>query len=737
MKVLNVNSMLDPVMGGGTAERTRQISRFMIKAGIDCEILTTDIGLSDDILQTMEGLKITALPCYNARFRVPRINHERLLSLVGGFDVISLMNHWTLLNAIVYRAARRLKKPYVVCPAGALPIYGRSRILKTFYNSYVGYKIIGNAAGHVAITNDESLDFERYGIDRKKVTIIPNGIDREKRHDWVDAQYRRKHGLGEDPFILYVGRLHHIKGPDLLLRAFLNIKNVIKNYRLVFAGPDGGMMSVLEKMLVNEKAPYRVHFIGYIGGAEKGWAYHAADVVVIPSRQEAMSLVVLEAGQAGTPVISTDQCGFDEVERCGGGMVVEATVAALQAGILKMFEDRIRLEERGRKIKRYVSDNFSWESVVEKYRRMYEDILCRHYSASRCSVGGSATKRNSASVAIDMKDANTLGRKIARLLMRLFPNVPDKNDLSFWEIFNGRSYTEASPVVQRDIREQSALYRYNYEKSGMSLFDKFYKGIDHNEFIGKSVLDLGSFTGGRLVYWMERYGFRKGVGVDINPIFAQAGNEFACKHGVNATFDTGCGENLPYEKDSFDFVVSYDVFEHVQNCEQVVKECHRVLKPGGLLFAIFPQFFQPLESHLDFVTRLPALQWFFSGKSLTAAYNDIIQERGIEASWYKEDKSLTEWERLPTLNGITVRQFRNIISSNLGWKIVYQNRSPILSHGRKANKYIFRLLRLAFFVPARMPYLEELFLGRICWVIKKMGEAACGENRDCSWSASQ
>src|SRR3989338_817711 len=315
---------------------------------------------------------------------------------------------------------------------------------------------------------------------------------------------------------------------------------------------------------------------------------------------------------------------------------------------------------------------------------------------------------------------NTLRYKVAKSLMKLFPATPQKMDLSLWEIFKYNYYTQADPVMQKTIRGQSAQFRYDYERAAFSLFDKYFPSIDQNKFIGKTVLDLGSFTGGRLVYWMERHKFKKGVGLDINPVFAQAGNEFANIHGVNATFDTGYGESLPYHDDSFDFIVTFDVFEHVQDVEQVVHECYRVLKPGGILLAVFPQFFQQLEAHLGLVTSLPALHWFFPGETLTAAYNDIISERGAEASWYAREKTtLRDWEMLPSVNGITVKYFRNIISSNKGWRLVYKNKAPILSDGRRANKLLFRLLRLAFIIPARMPVLEELFLGRICWAIEK------------------
>ena len=164
--------------------------------------------------------------------------------------------------------------------------------------------------------------------------------------------------------------------------------------------------------------------------------------------------------------------------------------------------------------------------------------------------------------------------------------------------------------------------------------------------------------------------------------------------------------------------MSYDVFEHVQDLEIVMNECRRVLRPGGFVLAVFPPFFQPLEAHLTLVTKTPALHWIFSGQTLTDAYNQIIDDRGDEAHWYKsENTKLEDWEKLPHLNGITIRKFKKIISKNKMWSIDYWGNNPILSDGRKAEMLIFKILRIFFIIPARIPLLNELFLGRICCVL--------------------
>ena len=136
------------------------------------------------------------------------------------------------------------------------------------------------------------------------------------------------------------------------------------------------MRAELDSLAWSSGAGERVHFLGFLHGEEKSAAYHAAELLVIPSRQEAMSIVALEAGICGRPVLLTDQCGFSEVESAGGGLVVEATPGALQAGLEGLLA--LRSEERsamGRRLQALVERDYRWEAVIRRYIRVYEGLL--------------------------------------------------------------------------------------------------------------------------------------------------------------------------------------------------------------------------------------------------------------------------------------------------------------------------------------------------------------------------
>ena len=104
-----------------------------------------------------------------------------------------------------------------------------------------------------------------------------------------------------------------------------------------------------------------------------------------------------------------------------------------------------------------------------------------------------------------------------------------------------------------------------------------------------------------------------------------------------------------------------------------------MLKPGGKLLTVFPSFFGAREHHLSMVTRAPFIHYFFSAKTLLDVYNEILEERGEEATyWYRRSNPEPEpWERGHTINGMTKWRFRKLIR-NGGWKIVVDHNLPQL-----------------------------------------------------------
>ena len=310
---------------------------------------------------------------------------------------------------------------------------------------------------------------------------------------------------------------------------------------------------------------------------------------------------------------------------------------------------------------------------------------------------------------------------VAKKMMRLFERTPlfninEPGEDS--EIFNNDSFLNATETTKKSIMLKSSEAKY---KSELDYPWDIYFGRELKPMLeGKVALDLGCFTGGRSIAWYDRYNLKHISGIDVKQVFIDAANQFASARTVDAEFKLAIGESLPYEDESFDAILSFDVFEHVQDLGETMKECHRVLKKGGRLFLVFPGYYQPLEHHLALVTMTPFLQLFFSGKTLIKAYNEILDERGEQAYWYKRSSpDLEPWEKGNTINGTTVSQFNSLIKE-LNWRVVMNVKKPIGSIGRTVsdNKFIHLMSKL--FIPLTLvPGARELVLHRITYVLEK------------------
>ena len=174
--------------------------------------------------------------------------------------------------------------------------------------------------------------------------------------------------------------------------------------------------------------------------------------------------------------------------------------------------------------------------------------------------------------------------QIAKLFMKLretYPVSPNDEIGGLQEVFQHAIFLEASESEKNEIMLKSAGFKFENEISYP--WDNYF-GLDLSPFLkNKVVLDLGCFNGGRSTAWYERYHLDCLFGIDVDQVYIDAATQFANTKNINAKFKLAQGEELPFEDSKFDAILSFDVFEHVQNIQKTIDECRRVLKPGGKL----------------------------------------------------------------------------------------------------------------------------------------------------------
>jgi len=358
MKVLLVNISLDAALGGGTAERTRHLATHLAKAGSPCEVVAmTGNSWQDEFDEQNVRSYITIN--LGKRFPIPLVNPWRAWRAIRSADVLHIMGYWNLLSVFYGMLAVLAGKPYVLCPAGEFASLPSTRPVNRVFHALLGRQLIKRAAGFIAITElERGVIAKTANVSPQSIPVIPNAVaEPALGRVGIDVD------LPEEPYILFMGRLAPVKGPDFLVKAYLDTK-VAHSVPLVVAGPHLGMQEELQTMVDNSSVSKNIRFVGFLDEKNRVAAYRRAMMLVIPSRSEAMSLVALEAGVLGVPVLLTNTCGFDQIEHIGGGMVVSPSAESIAEGLEKMLADRQELKLKGERLKSYVLEHYSWSSTV-------------------------------------------------------------------------------------------------------------------------------------------------------------------------------------------------------------------------------------------------------------------------------------------------------------------------------------------------------------------------------------
>ena len=312
---------------------------------------------------------------------------------------------------------------------------------------------------------------------------------------------------------------------------------------------------------------------------------------------------------------------------------------------------------------------------------------------------------------------------VAKFAIGLAPAVPEFSPDTVGElpeVFDHDFFVNGTEAEKRRIMLGSSTSKYESE---LDYPWDHYFGYDLKPLLkGKSVLDLGCFTGGRSVAWFERYELAHVTGLDVLDVYIEAARQFAESRNVPAKFDVGVGEHMPFDDESFDALLSFDVLEHVRDLERTLSECHRVLKPGGLFVVVFPGFFQPWEHHIAGATRTPGLHWLFRGRTLVKAYYEVLAERA-DSEWYRRGSpDLETWERGNTINGTTLHRFKRVIAEG-GWRVVSEPKLPIGAVGRNATRHRAakraRLVGKVLSPFVSVPVVQEFVRHRITFVLQK------------------
>lgn len=250
---------------------------------------------------------------------------------------------------------------------------------KTVYLRLIEVPILKRATTLIALTEAEAENYRQLGVETP-CRVIPNGIDVEVYTVPQDPAVLEQFGLRtEHTVILFLGRIHPIKGADRLLEAFFRVHKTFPNAVLVMAGPDEfGLESSFRQRTNAAGLAQSVIFPGMVQGELKAQLLTRANLFCLPSDAEGFSMAILEALASSTAVLISLGCHFPEVEGAGAGRIAGTDPDALAAALGEMLSNPAALEAMGRAGRRLVSTRFAWERIVGELLNAYAEGMDRH-----------------------------------------------------------------------------------------------------------------------------------------------------------------------------------------------------------------------------------------------------------------------------------------------------------------------------------------------------------------------
>ena len=358
----------------GPSYAVPRLCESMIAAGADVQLATLAVAPN------------SPPPAFLRRFQ-PGLGSERLgrspalrrwlEEQVRGGEAAILHAHGLWQMSVVYPswAVRRGDAKLIVSPRGTLSptALRQGSSLKPLYWTAIQRPALGRAACFHATAEHEYEDLRRLGF-RQPVAIIPNGVDLPS-----PAATPKSRESGRT--LLFLGRLHPVKGVDTLIDAWCLVQDRFPAWRLVIAGGDagaagnGGYGETLRRAAAARGAD-RVRFTGELRGDAKWNAYRAAELYVLPSRSESFGMTVAEALAAGTPVVTTRATPWRALVDQRAGWCIDAGAEALAAALADaLARDPAALREMGRRGRCWMAAEYAWLAIGRRMMRTCDWLL--------------------------------------------------------------------------------------------------------------------------------------------------------------------------------------------------------------------------------------------------------------------------------------------------------------------------------------------------------------------------
>lgn len=285
-----------------------------------------------------------------------------LRNCANQIDVAHLHLARDLVTLPAASAFRQVGVPFVVQPHGMID---RSRNPLAVPVDLFLTKPALRAAGRVLVLTDRERAEIAALAPRAITDSIANGVPVCDIPPYVDRPEE----------VLFLARLHPRKRPTAFVEMAELVADGRPNARFIIAGPDEGEGRSVQESIRRSRHSDRIRFVGAIRPAETADMMARAAVYVLPSFGEVFPMSILEAFQAGTPVVATESLGIArDCVRYGAAAVTDGSPTALAAAVTDILSDLSIAERLRAGAQEYLETDLDIEAVASQLVATYETV---------------------------------------------------------------------------------------------------------------------------------------------------------------------------------------------------------------------------------------------------------------------------------------------------------------------------------------------------------------------------
>jgi glycosyltransferase involved in cell wall biosynthesis len=369
---------------GGSVHAALTTCKYLARAGHRAEAIAP-FSQGDDLAYLPQSYPEvtchTVERSFPSRYSNSRELGEWLEKNLDRFDLVEIHGIWVLSTWHVARACQRRRKPYIVRPHGSLDPFDLKKHAwqKRLLGPLAVSRLLQRSALVMCTAELERQRLVTYGSNpRSKAMPLPVILPGEKGNGGV---FRRKHKIPADAqVVLFLSRIDYKKGLDFLIPALAMLKRAFPKLWFVLAGAgDPAYVTCVRHWLEETSVRSFATEVGFVTGQDKLDAYAAADIFALPSLNENFGIVLIEAMNAGLPVLISDEVYIHkEVAEAGAGVICQPALASVAAALRPMLDGSVDLRAMGARGRAAVQERYLPEKATESLVAAYRALIGRN-----------------------------------------------------------------------------------------------------------------------------------------------------------------------------------------------------------------------------------------------------------------------------------------------------------------------------------------------------------------------